>query len=227
MTPTTPDSSKPSPAAAIASSPLWKDQTQFVVFPRNHSTIARQQIRNATNFDRHRHCIPCFALRIHHSKIFPKSSPPPAIEVLPLAGLSGIETHPAFSLDGNHVAFVLHSKNASGIFTTMVRGEKSLQLTQNSGDCCPRWSPDGRQIAFSRMGDAGADIYIIPATGGTEHRLFSWPSDGRPISAIPWRVNARRTTATRAPSFRPTARKSCSNPITRDTTRFGPATATV
>jgi Tol biopolymer transport system component len=109
----------------------------------------------------------------------------------------------------------------------MVGGEQSLQLTQNSGDCCPRWSPDGRQIAFSRMGDAGADIYIIPATGGTEHRLFSWPSDGRPISAIPWRVNARRTTATRAPSFRPTARKSCSNPITRDTTRFGPATATV
>jgi Tol biopolymer transport system component/DNA-binding winged helix-turn-helix (wHTH) protein len=124
-------------------------------------------------------------------KFFRNRALPPAIEVLPLAGLSGIESQPAFSLDGNHVAFVLHSKNASGIFTTMVGGEKSFQLTQNSGDCCPTWSPDGRQIAFSRMSDGGADIYIVPATGGTEHRLFSWPSDGRQISAIPWRVNAR------------------------------------
>ncbi len=123
--------------------------------------------------------------------IFRNRAIQPAIEVLPLAGLSGIETQPAFSPDGNHVAFVLHSKNVSGIHTMMVGGEKSLQLTRNPSDCCPTWSPDGRQIAFSRMSDADADIYVVPATGGTEHRLFSRPSDGHQISTVPWRVNDR------------------------------------
>jgi Tol biopolymer transport system component/DNA-binding winged helix-turn-helix (wHTH) protein len=124
-------------------------------------------------------------------KFFPYRSTRPGIEVLPLAASSGFETQPAFSPDGNHVAFVLHSKDAAGIHTTMVGGEKSLQLTQNSGDCCPTWSPDGRQIAFSRMSEAGADIYVVPATGGTGHRLFSWTSDRHPVSTIPWRVNDR------------------------------------
>jgi Tol biopolymer transport system component/DNA-binding winged helix-turn-helix (wHTH) protein len=118
--------------------------------------------------------------------------PLPQIEVLPLAGLSGFEAQPAFSPDGNHVAFVLHATKNSGIYTTMIGSEKSLRLTSNSGDCCPTWSPNGREIAFSRLTDGGVDIYVIPAFGGTEHRLFSWPPEGHQISPFPmWRVNSR------------------------------------
>ena len=119
-------------------------------------------------------------------------APLPAIEVVPLAGMSGFEVQPAFSPDGNHVAFVLHAAKNSGIYTTMVGGEKSLRLTSNFGDCCPRWSPDGREIAFSRPSDGGVDIYVIPAFGGREHLLSSWPPEGHQISTVPpWRVNGR------------------------------------
>ena len=99
----------------------------------------------------------------------------PPIEVVPLVGLPGLENEPAFSPDGNQVAFALHGKENSGIYTTLVGGEKSMRLTSNSGDCCPRWSPDGRQVAFSRPSDDGVAIYVIPAFGGTEHRLYSGP----------------------------------------------------
>ena len=111
------------------------------------------------------------------------------MEVLPLASLSGLAVEPAFSPDGNYVAFALHAAKDSGIYTTMVGGEKSLRLTNSFVDCCPRWSPEGREIAFSRPVDGGVDIYVIPASGGTEHRLFSWP-EGHQISLVPsWRVN--------------------------------------
>ena len=102
-------------------------------------------------------------------------APLPSIEVVPLVGLPGFETSPAFSPDGNQVAFALHSKENSGIYTTVVGGEKSLRLTSNSGDCCPRWSPDGRQVAFCRPSEEGVAIYVIPALGGIEHRLYSGP----------------------------------------------------
>lgn len=44
-----------------------------------------------------------------------------AIEVVPLAGLSGFEAQPAFSPDGNQVAFVLRGKENSGIYTRWPR----------------------------------------------------------------------------------------------------------
>jgi Tol biopolymer transport system component len=83
-----------------------------------------------------------------------------------------MEVQPAFSPDGNQVAFALHGKGNSGIYTVMVGGEKPLRLTSNSTDSCPTWSPDGRQIAFFRYSQEGLAIYLIPALGGTEHRLW-------------------------------------------------------
>ena len=103
-------------------------------------------------------------------------APLPPIEVVPLVGLTGREFKPAFSPDGNQVAFSGGGPKNSGIYTTVVGGEKSLRLTSNSGDCCPRWSPDGRQVAFFRTSREGVAIYVIPAFGGTEHRVYSGPA---------------------------------------------------
>ncbi|MGH9504115.1 MAG: winged helix-turn-helix domain-containing protein [Terriglobales bacterium] len=114
------------------------------------------------------------------------------IEVVPLVGLPGYESEAAFSPDGNHVAFALHGSKNSGIYTIVVGSEKSLRLTSDFFDCCPRWSPDGRQVAFSRRSDKGYDFYVIPASGGTEHRLSSWPPQGHQIPAVPsWRAMGR------------------------------------
>ena len=100
----------------------------------------------------------------------------PPIEVVPLVGLPGMENDPAFSPDGNQVAFAIRNPTNSGIYTTVVGGEKSLRLTTHPGDGSPRWSPDGRQLAFVRSSEEGVAIYVIPALGGTEHRLYSSPA---------------------------------------------------
>src|SRR5207244_1745628 len=101
----------------------------------------------------------------------------PSIEVVPLVGLRGFQVTPAFSPDGNQVAF-RNSDGAhnTGIYTALVGGEKSLRLTNDSGDCCPTWSPDGRQVAFTRYADKTFSIIVIPALGGTEHRVYRGPA---------------------------------------------------
>jgi Tol biopolymer transport system component/DNA-binding winged helix-turn-helix (wHTH) protein len=114
------------------------------------------------------------------------------IEVVPL-GFRGFQATPAFSPDGSLVAF-RQSDGASntGIYAAVVGGEKSLQLTNDPGDCCPTWSPDGRQIAFTRYSGRSVSIYIVPALGGAAHRVYdglasmgagvSWSPDGRSIA---------------------------------------------
>lgn len=99
------------------------------------------------------------------------------IEVVPLIGLRGFQATPAFSPDGTLVAFRQSdgAKN-TGIFAAVVGGEKSLQLTSDPGDCCPTWSPDGRQLAFVRYSDKIVSIFTIPALGGTEHRVYRGPA---------------------------------------------------
>jgi Tol biopolymer transport system component/DNA-binding winged helix-turn-helix (wHTH) protein len=115
------------------------------------------------------------------------------IEVVPLIGLRGFQATPAFSPDATLVAF-RQSDGAgnTGIYVAVVGGEKSVQLTNEAGDCCPTWSPDGRQIAFSRYSDKTFSILTVPTLGGTERRLYrgpdhlggglSWSPDGRLIA---------------------------------------------
>ncbi len=105
----------------------------------------------------------------------------PAPEIVPLAGLAGYEVGPAFSPDGNQVAFrEINGRQNSGIYTSLVGGEQSLRLTRNRADCCVAWSPDGRQIAFLRRNNRGAEIFTVPAIGGTERRLLSTKGDQYP-----------------------------------------------
>ncbi len=100
----------------------------------------------------------------------------PPIEVAPLVSLAGAQDHPSFSPDGNQVAFVLRGTENCGIYTTMVGGEKSLRLTSDCSDAWPTWSPDGRRVAFHRY-EHGMAIYVVPAFGGSEHRLYKGPSN--------------------------------------------------
>ncbi len=99
------------------------------------------------------------------------------IEVVPLVGLRGFQATPAVSPDGNLVAFRQSdgSRNA-GIYVAVVGGDKSIQLSSDPGDCCPAWSPDGRQIAFSRYSNRTLLILTVPALGGTEHRVYQGPN---------------------------------------------------
>ncbi len=130
----------------------------------------------------------------------PEAVPPSAPEILPLTGIQGAQDSPAFSPDGNQVAFsVFHAGDKSGIYTTLIGGEKPLQLTNVPGDCCPAWSPDGRSIAFSRENGSDFAIYITSALGGTPRLVYqprqrddlavvgdnpfvSWSPDGKSLA---------------------------------------------
>jgi Tol biopolymer transport system component/DNA-binding winged helix-turn-helix (wHTH) protein len=115
------------------------------------------------------------------------------IEVVPLIGLRGYQATPAFSPDGTLVAFrQSDGGNNTGIYAAVAGAEKSIQLTNKPGDCCPTWSPDGRQIAFVRYSRNSFAIFTMPALGGTERRLYqgpdnlggglSWSPDGSSIA---------------------------------------------
>ncbi len=60
-------------------------------------------------------------------------------------------------------------------------GSKPVQMTNNVGlfEGSPRWSPDGRWIAFESWDqDSHADIYVVDASGGRPRRITQGPSDG-------------------------------------------------
>ena len=97
-----------------------------------------------------------------------------AVEIVPLTGTDESENEPAFSPDGNHVAFRLFEPaDRAGIYITVIGGEKPLRLTADSNDCCPVWSPDGRAVAFARIEQDGYTIYTVSALGGTPKVLYS------------------------------------------------------
>jgi Tol biopolymer transport system component/DNA-binding winged helix-turn-helix (wHTH) protein len=113
-----------------------------------------------------------------------RESPLPSSEAASLTALPGFHAYPAFSPDGNQVAFVIEGPQNPGIYTTLVGGEKALQLTSNPGDSSPTWSPDGGQVAFTRYDGNSLSICVIPALGGTERKLYTLPY--RPPSTMEW-----------------------------------------
>src|ERR1700755_2981332 len=70
-------------------------------------------------------------------------------------------------------------------------GRNVQRLTVNRArDVYPRFSPDGKWIAFSSDRNGNLDVYIIPSTGGTVKQLtfhssddsvLNWTPDGRSI----------------------------------------------
>jgi Tol biopolymer transport system component/DNA-binding winged helix-turn-helix (wHTH) protein len=110
-------------------------------------------------------------------RLFPKTREQSSIggEIVPLVSMPGQQERPAVSPDGSQVAFDYSGAPHPGIYIALVGGEKPLQLTENDDDAYPTWSPDGRQIAFERFRDSDnqKSLYVIPALGGSERRLYT------------------------------------------------------
>jgi DNA-binding winged helix-turn-helix (wHTH) protein len=99
----------------------------------------------------------------------------PVVEIVPLTGVIGKQNLASFSPDGSQVTFTLtnDSKQGNGLYTALVGGDTFLQLTDDPGDCCSAWSPDGQAVAFSRNSENGFDIYTVSPLGGTPRKLYA------------------------------------------------------
>src|SRR6266511_1236328 len=91
------------------------------------------------------------------------------INVVPLTTYPGRESQPAFSPDGNQIAFVWSGAkdDNTDVYVRLVDGGNWVRLTDDPGDDVnPVWSPDGRTIAFYRSSPDGDGIFLVPALGG-------------------------------------------------------------
>src|SRR4249919_3433236 len=77
------------------------------------------------------------------------------------------------------------------IWTADENGQNLQRLTVNKArDVYPRFSPDGKWIAFSSDRDGNNDVFIIPSTGGEPKQLthhsanddvLGWTPDGSAV----------------------------------------------
>ena len=99
----------------------------------------------------------------------------------PLIVSSLRDTNPQFSPDGTKIAFASdRSGEANEIWVARADGSGVVQMTNRLGSHqgTPRWSPDGRWIAFDSLGQDGHwDIYVIDASGGRSRRITFEPSE--------------------------------------------------
>ena len=106
-----------------------------------------------------------------------------------LNGISAGEL--AASPDGQWVAYVTYPQNA--LWRSRADGSEAMQLTfPPMGPLLnPRWSPDGKLIAFTEWGTAEKKVYVVPSNGGEPLLLLSgsfspsdptWSPDGKSIA---------------------------------------------
>ncbi len=146
-------------------------------------------------------------------------------------------TAPAWSPDGKTLAVSGSPESAQdkGIFLVTPETGQYARLTKpepTMGDTYPRFSPDGKMVAFIRnFGPSANDVFVVPASGGVlrqltfeKSRLFglAWTGDSRELvfSAIRritrglWRISVAGGTPTRVAV-------NGQNPINPDISRQG------
>src|SRR5262245_36505823 len=93
------------------------------------------------------------------------------------------DTTPAFSPDGQSIAFSSNRFGSYDVFVTSVHGGKPRRLTFDSAaDMVCGWSPDGKSILFASNRSPeypiAASLYVVPVDGGQERRVVPQAKDG-------------------------------------------------
>src|SRR5882762_1657343 len=89
------------------------------------------------------------------------------------------------TLHGNAIVFAAHDN----LWSVPRNGGTAARLTADAGrDVMPRFSPDGRWIAFTGEYQGNRDVYVIPAGGGASQRL-TFTSDVVNDAPLRWGPN--------------------------------------
>ncbi|MGE0131247.1 MAG: LpqB family beta-propeller domain-containing protein [Blastocatellales bacterium] len=117
--------------------------------------------------------------------------PPARLNIVPFASLPGREGEPDFSPDGNQLAFTWDGGEGgqTDVYVKMIGAGTPLRLTHDPADeISPVWSPDGRHIAFIRIGKTENQVLLVTALGGPERKLLS---GSRNIARLTWSPDGR------------------------------------
>lgn len=101
------------------------------------------------------------------------------------------------SRDGRWVVFTVATpdmdanRNATNLWMTPAAGGEAIQLTRTGKDSSPKWSPDGKTIAFLSARSGDSQVYILSMEGGearpatklsTGADIVKWSPDGKTIA---------------------------------------------
>ena len=121
-----------------------------------------------------------------------------------------VVSDPQLSPDGKWVAYTVSSpslqdnRNIARVWVVEVATGRARQLTGRGGpgsDRQPRWSPDGKTLAFISTRDSGAQVWVLPIAGGDARKVSRlpegaadplWLPDGSGllvVSDIKWPLN--------------------------------------
>ena len=78
------------------------------------------------------------------------------------------DVDPSFSADGSRIAFQ-SNRGEGGIYVIPTLGGEERLLVERGFS--PRFSPDGRWIAYGISESSGSQIYVMPAAGGSPQRV--------------------------------------------------------
>ena len=89
------------------------------------------------------------------------------LTAIPLLGQSKLLRFP--DIHGDKVAFV----HAGDIWVVSSQGGTAHRLTAAPGmELFPKFSPDGKWIAFTGQYDGDEQVYVMPSTGGEPRQSF-------------------------------------------------------
>jgi Tol biopolymer transport system component len=105
--------------------------------------------------------------------------------------------NPVLPPDGRHIVYAANKRDPGNldIYVMDVKGSAPLRLTHDpADDYAPKWSQDGRRVAFIRQTREGARVLAVPSRGGSERELLGlqasdefafhsmdWSPDGQSI----------------------------------------------